>query len=125
VKLTHLTPILNVSDVPASLDWFEALGWERGFAWDDEGGMRSSEPTFASVQSGGAEIFLCLDGQGERPVWMSWFLSSLAELEAVHARAVELGYEISQEPTDESWGMREFHLVHPDGHVFRVSTESG
>jgi uncharacterized glyoxalase superfamily protein PhnB len=125
VKLTHLTPILNVSDVPASLEWFEALGWERGFAWDDEAGMRSSEPTFASTQSGEVEIFLCLDGQGERGMWMSWFLSRREELDAVHARAVELGYEISMEPTDEPWGMREFHLRHPDGHVFRVSAESG
>ena len=126
MKITHLTPVLNVSDVPASLDWFEALGWERGFAWDDEGGMRSSKPTFASIQAGDdAEIFLCLDGQGSRPVWMSWFLSSIDELDETHARARELGYEISQEPTDESWGMREFHLRHPDGHVFRISAESG
>ena len=29
MKLTHLTPVLNVSDVPASLVWFEELGWER------------------------------------------------------------------------------------------------
>jgi uncharacterized glyoxalase superfamily protein PhnB len=125
VKLTHLTPILNVSDVPASLDWFEALGWERGFAWDGDRGMHSSEPTFASVRSGGAEIFLCFDGQGARPVWMSWFLSSLEELDAVYARAVELGCEIAMEPTDESWGMREFHLRHPNGHVFRVSADGG
>jgi uncharacterized glyoxalase superfamily protein PhnB len=125
MKLTHLTPILNVSDVPASLDWFEALGSERGFAWDDKGGMRSSEPTFASIQSGEAEIFLCLDGQGARPVWMSWFLSSREELDATYVRARELGYEIAMEPSDESWGMREFHLRHPDGHTFRVSCESG
>lgn len=126
MKLTHLTPVLNVSDVPASLEWFEALGWERGFAWDDEGGMRSSRPTFASVQAGDdAEIFLCLDDQGARPVWMSWFLRSREELDAVHARAVELGHDIAMEPTDESWGMREFHLRHPDGHTFRVSAESG
>jgi uncharacterized glyoxalase superfamily protein PhnB len=125
VKLTNLTPILNVSDVPASLVWFEALGWARGFAWDDERGMHSSRPTFASIESGVAEIFLCLDGQGERGVWMSWFLSSRAELDALHARAVELGCEIVQPPTDEPWGMREFHLRHPDGHVFRVSAESG
>jgi catechol 2,3-dioxygenase-like lactoylglutathione lyase family enzyme len=125
VRLDHLAPILNVTNVAASLARFEALGWERGFAWDDEGGMRSSEPTFASIQSGEAEIFLCLDGQGARPVWMSWFLPDRDELGAVHARAVELGYEISQEPTDEPWGMREFHLRHPDGHIFRISCESG
>jgi len=124
VKLTHLTPILNVSDVPASLDWFEALGWERGFAWDEEGGMHSSEPTFASIQSGRAEIFLCLGNQGARPLWMSWFLSSREELDVIYARAVGLGCEIAMEPTDESWGMREFHLRHPDGHIFRVSAET-
>ena len=125
MKLDNLTPILNVSDVPASLDWFEALGWERGFAWDDDGGMRSAKPTFASIQSGEAEIFLCLDGQGARPVWLSWFLASREELDGSYARARELGYEIAMEPTDESWGMREFHLRHPDGHTFRLGCEIG
>jgi hypothetical protein len=126
MKLNNLTPILNVSDVPASLEWFEALGWERGFVWDDEVGMHSSEPTFASIQAGDdAEIFLCYGEQGARPVWMSWFLPNRGELDAAHARAVELGYEISMPPTDEPWGMREFHLRHPDGHTFRVSAESG
>ena len=126
MKLNNLTPILNVSSVAESLDWFEALGWERGFAWTDEDGMGGSgEPDFASIQAGDdAEIFLCLDEQGARPVWMSWFLPSRADLEMTHARAVALGYEIAQEPTDEPWGMTEFHLRHPDGHVFRVSAES-
>jgi hypothetical protein len=35
-------------------------------------------------------------------------------------RARELGYEVSMPPTDEPWGVREFHLRHPDGHTFRV-----
>jgi hypothetical protein len=24
-------------------------------------------------------------------------------------------------PTDEQWGVREMHVRHPDGHVFRIS----
>jgi uncharacterized glyoxalase superfamily protein PhnB len=127
MKLDNLTPILNVSDVAESLAWFEALGWERGFVWTDKGGMGGmGEPDFASIQAGdNAEIFLCLNEQGARPVWISWFLRSRDDLEQAHARAVELGYEISQPPADEPWGMREFHLRHPDGHTFRVSAESG
>lgn len=127
MKVRHLTPVLNVSDVAASLEWFEALGWERGFVWTDEGGMGGTEePDFASIQAGHeAEIFLCLDDQGARPMWMSWFLPSLEELDAAYARADELGYEIVQPPTNEPWGMREFHLRHPDGHTFRVGAESG
>jgi predicted enzyme related to lactoylglutathione lyase len=113
--------------VRASIEWFEALGWERGFVWTNAAGMgESGAPDLASIQAGDeAEIFLCLDDQGARGVWMSWFLPGRDEFEAAHARAVELGYEISMPPTDEPWGMREFHLRHPDGHTFRVSAESG
>ena len=135
MRLTGVTPILNVSDLRASLAWFEALGWERGFVWDEPSG----DPGFASVRAGHAEIFLCRAGQGSRGtrvpehefdqqadgVWMSWFLPSRAELDAAYARAQELRYEISMPPTDEPWGIREFHLRHPDGHTFRVGCESG
>ena len=124
MKLTGLTPIVNVSDVPASLAWFEALGWERGFVWGPEG-FGADEPVFASVGSGEQEIFLCLDDQGARPVWMSWFVSGREELDAAYARARDLGYEISMEPTDEPWRVREFHLRHPDGHTFRIGCGLG
>jgi len=51
---------------------------------------------------------------------MSWFLERVDDVDALHARAVELGYDVSMEPTDEPWGVREFHLRHPDGHTFRI-----
>ena len=124
MRLESLTPILNVSDLGASLEWFEALGWERGFVWGEDG-PGSAHPDFASVEAGEAEIFLCLDDQGARGAWMSWFVSTRAELDAAHARALELGYEIAREPADEPWGVREFHLRHPDGHTFRVSCQAG
>jgi catechol 2,3-dioxygenase-like lactoylglutathione lyase family enzyme len=124
MRVDGITPILNVSDVKASLAWFEALGWERGFVWDEQG-FGADDPTFASIRSGEAEIFLCLDDQGTRPVWMSWFLPGREDLDAACARAGELGYEISRPPLDEPWGIREFHLRHPDGHIFRVGCETG
>ncbi len=136
MRVDGITPILNVSDLRASLDWFEALGWRTGFVWGEP------EPGFASVvcgdPKGRGEIFLCQDGQGSRGirpperafdeqadgVWMSWFLPSREELDAAYARACELGYEISLEPQDEPWGIREFHLRHPDGHTFRIGCEN-
>jgi uncharacterized glyoxalase superfamily protein PhnB len=51
---------------------------------------------------------------------MSWFLAGLEDVDSLHARAIELGLDVSMEPTDEPWGVREFHLRHPDGHTFRV-----
>jgi uncharacterized glyoxalase superfamily protein PhnB len=119
-------PILNVSDVRAGIAWFGQLGWEPTFVWQHG----EQEPTFAGIGQGDAEIFLCRGGQGSRGthpsafpfdestggVWMSWFLDSLAEVEDMHRRAVERGLDVTMEPTDAPWGIREFHLRHPDGH---------
>lgn len=59
MQVRHLTPILNVSDLPQSVAWFEALGWKKTWDW-------GTPPTFGGVASGHFEIFLCLDGQGGR-----------------------------------------------------------
>lgn len=128
MKVERLRPILNVSNIEESFAWFEKVGWQKGWAWGEP-------PTFGGVSSGEHEIFLCEDGQGSRGgpmprhvrdddtggVWMSWFLSAPADVDAAHARALEHGLIITRPPTDEPWGVREFHLRHPDGHTFRVS----
>ena len=132
MPVRSVRPILNVSDVSASLAWFKMLGWKTTFVWEEDG----REPGFAGTGSGDAEIFVCRDGQGSRDtrpsafpfdestggVWLSWFLDSPQEVDAMHARAIELGLDVTMPPTDEPWGVREFHLRHPDGHTFRVGS---
>ncbi|MBI1360288.1 MAG: bleomycin resistance family protein [Alphaproteobacteria bacterium] len=128
------TPILNVSDVAASVAWFAQFGWRQGFLWP-----AGATPDFGSVCTDNAEIFLCLNGQGQRGTpapapegqpatdgaWMSWWMASPAEVDALYAKAVSLGCVVLQAPADYPWGVREFGLRHPDGHVFRVSAGTG
>jgi len=133
LMLVHqTTPILNVSEIEASISWFTKLGWKKGFTWGDP-------PTFGSVCSGKAEIFLCKDAQGARDgrmprfagdddtggTWMSWWLESPADVDKAHVLALKEGMTVTSPPTDEPWGVREFHLRHPDGHTFRVSAGIG
>jgi uncharacterized glyoxalase superfamily protein PhnB len=151
MKVSGVTPILNVSDVPASLHWFEMFGWRRGFTYNDGGmiagaGDRDAHgpARFASVCAGGgagegAQIFLCNEGQGLRggkparfdgeddcgAVWMSWWVGSPAEVDEANAIAVKHGVTVLWPPTDEPWGVRECRIMHPDGHVFRVSAGLG
>jgi catechol 2,3-dioxygenase-like lactoylglutathione lyase family enzyme len=129
------TPILNVSNIPDSIVWFEKLGWRQGFVWPDG----EADPGFGSVCSEKAEIFLCRGAQGSRGtvtpkfagddetdgVWMSWWVGSPAEVDAMHQSALTHGMVVTYPPTDEPWGVREFHLRHPDGHVFRISAGLG
>ena len=130
MRVTRLTPILNVSNMEESFAWFEKLGWQKSWDW-------GSPPTFGGVCAGDCEIFLCLNGQGgrgksgfaatfgrgsneakERAVWMSIWVDDVDE---IHRRCVDQGIEITWPPTDMPWNAREMHVRHPDGHVFRVS----
>ncbi len=130
MHVQHITPILNVSDLGQSFAWFGKLGWKKGWEW-------GAPPSFGGVNNGHFEIFLCLDGQGgrgrsdhtatfgpesdeaaEKGVWMSVWVG---DVDAVHRECIEHGIEVTWPPTDMPWNVREMHVRHPDGHVFRIS----
>lgn len=141
MKVLSITPILNVSDVPASIKWFETLGWQRSFSWN-EGGMiaeaadenEHGRAHFAGICNAEAQIFLCRGGQGSRGVaarfpgdedtggvWISVWVESPEMVDSVHEIAKKHGMNITWPPTDEPWGVRECRLQHPDGHTLRIS----
>lgn len=46
------------------------------------------------------------------------------DVDAVHVTCVQEGLTVIAAPDDKPWGVREMHVRHPDGHVFRISAES-
>jgi len=129
-----LTPILNVSDMAASFTWFEKWGWKKLWDW-------GTPPTFGALGSGVCRIFLCRGAQGglgrgtntttfqqdgdqaeDKGVWMSVWVE---DVDAVHTACVAAGLDVTFPPTNMAWNVREMHLRHPDGHVFRVSRGIG
>ena len=124
-----VTPILNVSDMDASFAWFAKLGWKELWRWGDPTG-------FGAVGSGPCEIFMCRGGQGgqgkgmntstfatfedetqDKGCWMSWWVE---DVDAVYQECLKRGIEVTWPPTDMPWNVREMHVRHPDGHVFRI-----
>ena len=130
MKLERLIPILNVSNLQESFAWFEKLGWVKGWEWGEP-------PDFGGVHSGHCEIFLCQNCQGSRGgaaprhihdddtggVWLSWFLDSPEDVDKAYELALAQGITVTRPPMNYPWGMRECHIVHPDGHTFRVGAE--
>jgi hypothetical protein len=125
-----IVPILNVSDLPTSFAWFEKWGWKKLWDW-------GTPPTFGAVGSGECEIFLCHEAQGgrgkganastfgddgdeaaDKGVWMSIFVD---DVDQAHKACVAAGLDVTFPPTNMPWNVREMHVRHPDGHVFRVS----
>ena len=130
MQAKHVTPILNVSNIGESFAWFEKLGWKKGWDWGDP-------PGFGGVRSGECEIFLCEDGQGgrgkgsakatfgregnessDKGVWMAIWVD---DVDSIHRYCMKQGLEVTWPPTDMPWNVREMHVRHPDGHVFRIS----
>jgi Glyoxalase/Bleomycin resistance protein/Dioxygenase superfamily len=145
MPVESITPVLNVSDIGQSFAWFGHFGWAPSFSWNQAGiiGDGPGSPAenehgpagFGGVCQGKATIFLCVGAQGSRGtrmpscpgaddtdgVWMTWWVTSKKEVDALHEVALQNGSIVTWPPTDEPWGVREFHLRHPDGHMFRVS----
>ena len=110
-----LTPIINVADIDASFAWFERFGWQK--RWD-----YGEPPSFGVVGNGPCEIFLCQNAQGGRgPGLGAWMTMWVTNVDAVYENCQAQGIEVIRPPTDEPWNVREMHVRHPDGHVFRVS----
>lgn len=80
-------PILNASDVTASIAWFESLGWTAALM----GPAESSDPGFGGMHGRPAAL-PASDG-----VRMSRWLDSPAEIPA-------LGHVVTYPPTDEPRG---------------------
>jgi catechol 2,3-dioxygenase-like lactoylglutathione lyase family enzyme len=128
MNVQDVTPILNVTSLEVSFDWFEKLGWRKHWEFGDP-------PTFGAVISGTSEIFLCRDGQGSGggpmprepwdnqagSTWMTWSVRSPADVDAAYALALKRGLVAPWPPTDMPWNVRECHIRHPDGHTIRVS----
>ena len=129
MEVKGLTPVLNVSDIPSTVAWFEKWGWKKLWDW-------GTPPTFGAVGSGKEVcIFLCQGAQGgrcrgpntttfqqqgdeagDKGVWMSVWVD---DVDAMHKHCVAAGLEVTFPPTDMPWNVREMHIRHPDGHVFR------
>ena len=97
-----------------------------------------SLPTFGAVGPGKEVcIFLCQgaqggrergantttfqkdgDEEGDKGVWMSVWVD---DVDAMHKHCVAAGLEVTFPPSNMPWKVREMHIRHPGGHVFRVS----
>ncbi len=117
IQAQRVTPILNVSNVAESIEWFAKLGWSKTFDWRGEHGTVD----FGGVASGPCEVFLCRNGQGGRGDHGAWMSIWVEDVDAVKATCERAGVEVVHSPSNQPWGGREMIIRHPDGHMFRIS----
>ena|ERR1051326_1476233 len=114
-NFTCVIPILNVKDFALSIDYYiNKLGFQEKWDWGEP-------PTFGCVARGKVEIFLCEGGQGQYGTWMSIFVQ---DVDALYEDYKKSGAIIRQPPTNFPWGVREMNVEDPDGHRFRMGSDT-
>jgi GNAT superfamily N-acetyltransferase len=105
-----VTPILYSCDIAASLAYYTGvLGFENPWHWGDP-------PTFGGVCKNSVEVFFCKEGQGHPGTWLSIMIDKVDDyFEAVRSK----GAKTLSDPESKGWGIREFLVEDPDGHVIR------
>ncbi len=111
MKVRRIVPDLH-GDPSASRGFYEeVIGLELGMdmGWIATWGSPSNETAQLTVMSEDATARVSPDVSIE-----------VEDVDAVHARAVERGYEIVHPVTDEPWGVRRFFVRDPNGAVVNV-----
>ena len=106
---------LATHDMARALRFYEALGFALRY-----GGATAS---FSSLDAGNAYLNLIAEGTAGR-TWSWWgrIIFRVADVDALHERAVARGLRPDAAPADATWGERYFHITDPDGHELSFAT---
>ncbi|MCI4671229.1 MAG: VOC family protein [Bacteroidia bacterium] len=109
---SHFAVVLPVSDLASSIEFYVAkLGFKLEFEWGD--------PTsYAILRRGeGVQIHLSSRNPEEGTIHPSMVYIFIHDIELLHQHYVKAGIAISEELASWDYGMKEFAITDPDGHV--------
>ncbi len=103
------TPQLPVRDVRATQEYYrDVLGFEIAWLWQDSYGAVYNDAVqiyFTKMDDALESVCCCID---------------VEDADAVYAKYKASGAKVVSEIETKPWGMREFTIEDPNGHLFRV-----
>jgi hypothetical protein len=121
-QIHGVQPVLPVPDVAAAAAWFvRTLGFSIDF-------LHGDPPVHGRVHAGdhrwGDPVFIHLAQEDEPIIPTSEVRLHVGhDIDALHRHVLGCGAEVTDGPTDQPWGLREFTLVAPGGHLLVLGAE--
>ena len=117
-------PNLTVDDLPASLRFFEGLGFAVEERWEDSGTLHG-----VMLRAGNIHIGLSQDdwkkGRNRtKGVGTRIFIETAQDIDELAARAKQAGVTLNAEPHDTEWGSRAFDVTEPSGFQVTISSQA-
>ncbi len=113
-KFERLTPMLNVADAPATVAWYQSLGFEV-LSTDRE---HQGGDTFywAYLQRGEAEIMINQRPGSEHASRGADLYITVDDVDALYAD-LKGRVKVTEEVVDQFYGMRDFWIEDPNGYI--------
>ena len=123
LRLRSAGPSFTVNDLQKSLAFYcDVLGFTAKDRWEENGELRGVElvagrVTFWLGQDDWKKGHDRVKGQGFR-----MYCGTAQDVDAIAGRIRATGWTLAEEPTDRSWGGRDFAVVDPDGFMITISS---
>jgi len=124
LRLRRVMPSLTVNDLQASIAWYrDVLGFIVAEEYKQDGKVLG-----VRLQAGSTELLLGQDDFAKgrdrvKGVGLRLFCVTAQDIDELAAAVRARGGKLSQEPTDQPWGTRDFAVVDPDGFLLSITTE--
>lgn len=124
LRLRDVSPSLTVNDLQASIAWYrDVLGFTVAEEYQRDGKVMG-----VRLIAGAATFLLGQDDfakgrDRQKGVGFRLFCETAQDVDQLAAAIKARGGKLSQEPTDQPWGARDFAVVDPDGFNISIMTQ--
>ncbi len=124
LKLSAVMPAITANDLGASIAWYrDVMGFVVAKEIEHEG-----QRVAAVMSAGGVQFLLGQDDfakgrDRQKGLGLRFHLVTEQDVDELAAGIKARGGTLDQEPTDQSWGARDFAVVDPNG--FKISISNG
>jgi uncharacterized glyoxalase superfamily protein PhnB len=117
-------PALTVDDLQASVAWYRDI---LGFIVAEEY-KRGDQVMGVRLKAGAAELLLGQDDfakgrDRQKGAGLRFYCVTAQDVDQLAAEIRKRGGQLTQEPTDQPWGTRDFALADPNGFIISITTE--
>ena len=124
LRLRRVMPSLTVNDLQASLAWYrDVLGFIVAEEYKQDGKVLG-----VRLQAGSTEFLLGQDDFAKgrdrvKGAGLRLYCVTAQDIDELAAAVRARGGKLTQEPTDQPWGTRDFAVVDPDGFLISITSE--
>lgn len=124
LRLRAVMPAITATDLPASVAWYrDVLGFTVAEEYERDGRVMG-----VRLRAGTVDLLLAQDDfakgrDRQKGTGLRLYCITFQDVDQLAAAIKERGGKLSQEPTDQPWGTRDFAVVDPDGFIISITTD--